>query len=247
MAGTLSCTLRRQHLITSPGGFTLWEITETPTQLQGNQTALLLCDVWDHHWCRGAERRLEPMLPRMNAVVKACRDKGVLIVHAPSNTMSFYEDHPARLRVKEAPTIDPPPALEHEDPPSPIDASDGGGDTPGDEAKPMWTSQHPAIHIDPERDVISDSGTELYSVYRQRRIEQVLIMGVHTNMCVLHRSFAIKQLVKWGMKVALIRDLTDTMYNPARPPYVSHEEGTRLVVEFIEKFWCPTLRSDDLV
>jgi hypothetical protein len=30
------------------------------------------------------------------------------------------------------------------------------------------------------------------------------------------------------------------MYNPEMPPYVSHEEGTRLVIEYIEKFWCLT-------
>jgi hypothetical protein len=73
------------------------------------------------------------------------------------------------------------------------------------------------------------------------------MMGVHTNMCVLGRSFAIKTMVCWGVDVALIRDLTDTMYNPALRPYVSHDEGTRLVIEFIEKFWCPTLLSDDLI
>ena len=50
-----------------------------------------------------------------------------------------------------------------------------------------------------------------------------------------------------GIPVALVRDLTDTMYNPARPPYVSHDEGTRLVVEYIEKFWCPTIMSSDLM
>ena len=65
-------------------------------------------------------------------------------------------------------------------------------------------------------------------------------------MCVLGRSFAIKQMVRWGMAVALIGDLTDAMYNPARPPYVSHAEGTRLVVEYIEKFWCPTVLSGDI-
>jgi hypothetical protein len=36
------------------------------------------------------------------------------------------------------------------------------------------------------------------------------------------------------------------MYSSARPPYVSHEEGTRLVVEYAEKFWCPSLDSGDL-
>ena len=30
-------------------------------------------------------------------------------------------------------------------------------------------------------------------------------------------------------------------------PHVSHDEGTRLVVEFIEKFWCPTVKSEELV
>jgi hypothetical protein len=105
----------------------------------------------------------------------------------------------------------------------------------------------PAIDVVQERDVISDIGREVYTYLRREGIELLLIMGVHTNMCVQHRSFAIKQMVRWGMPVALVRDLTDTMYNPAMPPYVSHEEGTRLVVEFIEKFWCPTIASDQIL
>ena len=72
-------------------------------------------------------------------------------------------------------------------------------------------------------------------------------MGVHTNMCILHRSFGIKQMVRWGIPIALIRDLTDTMYNPEMPPYVNHNEGTELVISFIEKFWCPTIHSSDIL
>ena len=75
---------------------------------------------------------------------------------------------------------------------------------------------------------------------------QVLILGVHTNMCVLRRSFAIKQMVRWGQPIALVRDLTDTMYNPAQPPYVSHDEGTQLVIGYIERFWCPTVASEEI-
>ena len=71
-------------------------------------------------------------------------------------------------------------------------------------------------------------------------------MGVHTNMCVLNRSFGIKAMTRRGVDVMLCRDLTDAMYDPAKPPYVSHDEGTRLVVEYIEKFWCPTITSEDL-
>jgi len=74
----------------------------------------------------------------------------------------------------------------------------------------------------------------------------VLMMGVHTGMCILHRSFGIKQMVKWGVEIALVRDLTDALYNPARPPYVSQRQGTELIIRFIEKFWCPTVDSRDL-
>ncbi|MDE2697323.1 MAG: isochorismatase family protein, partial [Gemmatimonadota bacterium] len=90
-------------------------------------------------------------------------------------------------------------------------------------------------------------GQEIYSYMQHREIDKMLIMGVHTNMCVLHRTFAIKQMTRWGIQVALIRDLTDAMYNPAKPPYVSHEAGTQLVISFIEKFWCPTILSNDLL
>jgi hypothetical protein len=45
-------------------------------------------------------------------------------------------------------------------------------------------------------------------------------MGGHTNMCVLDRSFAIKQLVRWGFAVALVRDLTDAMNDDARSRHV---------------------------
>ncbi|MBT5709898.1 isochorismatase, partial [Candidatus Poribacteria bacterium] len=67
------------------------------------------------------------------------------------------------------------------------------------------------------------------------------------NMCVLGRSFGIRQMTRWGIRVALVRDLTDAMYNPAMAPHVSHDEGTELVVQHIEKYWCPTVLSSDLL
>ena len=53
-------------------------------------------------------------------------------------------------------------------------------------------------------------------------------------------------MVRWGQPIALVRDLTDTIYNPAMPPYVSHAEATRLVTAYIEKWWCPSIMSADL-
>jgi hypothetical protein len=37
------------------------------------------------------------------------------------------------------------------------------------------------------------------------------------------------------------------MYNPQDPPHVSHDAGTQLVIEYIEKYWCPTAISADLL
>ena len=246
MMNKLTLTLRSQARTQNAHGYTIWEIVETPTEFSTAQTVLLLCDVWDRHWCRGAEERLTRLLPRMNELVTTLRDRGVLIVHAPSDTMDFYAGTPARRRVLDLPEIEPPADRPHDDPHLPVDASEGGCDT-GDDSSGVWTRQHPVIEIDQEGDVISDNGREHYSLYRQRSIKNILIMGVHTNMCILGRSFAIKQMVRWDFNVALIRDLTDAMYNPAKPPYVSHEEGTRLIVEYIEKFWCPTVSSGELM
>jgi hypothetical protein len=36
------------------------------------------------------------------------------------------------------------------------------------------------------------------------------------------------------------------MYNPEKGPQVSHFAGTDLVIEHVEKFWCPTFTSADI-
>ena len=68
-------------------------------------------------------------------------------------------------------------------------------------------------------------------------------MGVHLNMCVLGRPVGIRQMVNIGKNVVLMRDMTDTMYNPKKRPFVSHFDGTDLVVKHVEKFWCPSITS----
>jgi nicotinamidase-related amidase len=79
-----------------------------------------------------------------------------------------------------------------------------------------------------------------------RGIDNVILCGVHLNMCVLGRPFGIRQMVRLGKNVVLMRDMTDTMYNPEKPPKVSHFAGTDLVVEHVEKYWCPSITSTDL-
>jgi hypothetical protein len=190
----------------------------------------------------------------MNRLIYSLRDSGALIIHAPSETMGFYEGAPARKRAQSAPISDPPceftrrPYDPKAEGPLPIDDSDSCDDLPPCPipTKWPWTRQIAAIEIF-DQDAITDSGAEVHNLLQQYGVELTLIMGVHTNMCILARPFGIRRLVGAGYKVALVRDMTDTMYNSRMRPFVSHFRGTDLVVEHIEKHWCPSITSDQIV
>lgn len=211
-----------------------------------NRSALILCDLWDRHWCSGANPRVAQIVQRAGPLLEKARSKGVLIIHAPLETMDFYEDAPQRRAILSMPKQPTPPPLDRAAPPLPIDDSDGGCDTPGDKAHKAWSRQHAGISIGPN-DLISDKGDEVFSALKLRGITHLFVMGVHTNMCILNRSFAIKQMTRWGVRCVLVRDLTDAMYDPKDSPHVSHARGTELVIEYIERYWCPSTTSQALV
>ena len=235
-------TFREEPRTTGRNG---WRAVEEEVVWPVSETAIVVVDMWDKHWSWGATERVDVMAPRMNTVLNAARDRGVQIIHAPSDTMEFYKNHPARLWVLDLPRVKMREPLNHPDPPQPVDSSDGGSDTGEENSYKAWHRQHVAIEIK-DGDAISDNGQEVHNLLVHKGIKNLIYMGVHTNMCVLGRSFAIKAMVRQGFNVTLARDLTDAMYNPLKPPYVSHEEGTRLIIGYIEKFWCPTVSSDDL-
>ena len=222
-----------------------WREVQFQEDFPLSETAILICDMWDKHWCTGASRRVDALAGKMAPVLEESRSRGIQIIHSPSDVMDFYKNAPQRKRMIDIPPATPPPSLALNDPPLPIDDSDGGCDT-GDKFYKAWTREHSALRIADE-DVISDRGPEVYSFLRQRGIKNLLVMGVHTNMCVLRRSFAIRQMTNWGIRCVLVRDLTDSMYNPADRPFVSHPEGTELVVQHIEKYWGPSILSSELV
>jgi nicotinamidase-related amidase len=226
-----------------------WRETTFDQALATSETALILCDIWDKHWCKGLEGRVEVLAHKAVPIIDLARDRGILIIHAPSETMDYYKESPQRLAMLSLTPVTPPTPLALTDPPLPIDDSDGGCETPNNPLPVnyrAWSRQNAAIHIGPY-DLISDNGREVYSALQLRGIKNLLIAGVHTNMCVLNRSFAIRQMTKWGVHCMLIRDLTDAAYNPAMRPFVTHDQGTELVIEHIEKYWAPTVTSEELV
>jgi nicotinamidase-related amidase len=210
------------------------------------KSAIIITDMWDKHWCQGATMRVGEIARRMEPLLNRARAAGVLIIHAPSDTMSYYADAAGRRLAEGAPQVTPPEELTPKDPPLPIDDSDGGCDTPGDKEHKAWSRETPLLTIAPG-DVISDRGKEIYNVLRERGINTVFFMGVHVNMCILNRTFGIRQLSRWGVHCVLVRDLTDAMYHSSSRPFVSHAAGTELVIEYIEQHYAPTVTSADLM
>ncbi len=230
-----------------------FSIVDKTVRWDFSRTAVVVCDMWDKHHCPDATERVGELVPHMNEVIKAARKRGALIIHCPSDTMDFYKEHPGRKLAQSAPKVETKVPLEgwcslkgSKEPPLPIDDSDGGCDgCPECPSFRAWSRQHPGIEI-AEGDAITDSA-EAYYLMRQRGLTNVLVMGVHENMCVLGRPFAIRQMVAQGQNVLLMRDMTDTMYNHRRRPFVSHFVGTDLVCEHIEKYWCASITSSDLL
>jgi nicotinamidase-related amidase len=224
------------------------------------KTAIIICDMWDDHWCKGAAKRVAELAKPMNEVVGLARRQGVFIIHSPSSVTEFYKDAPQRKRAREAPFAKPPAPLATADrwgtkwrwpdparePDLPIDDSDMGCDCAVQcQIRDAWTREISTIEIAPE-DAITDQGQEAFNLLAARGIDNVILMGVHLNMCVLGRPVAIRQMVGLGKNVALMRDMTDTMYNHEKRPFVNHFQGTQLVVAHVEKYWCPSFTSSDL-
>jgi len=246
-----------------------WVAIEKQEAWQPSQTAIIVCDMWDSHHCLNAVRRVVELAPRMNEVLKNARDRGVLIIHAPSSCMEPYADHPGRKLAQSAPKAANLPAdigqwcrhiPEEDKGVYPIDQSQGGEDDDleehkrwheklaalGRNPKAPWKSQVSLLEIKAS-DAISDNGVEIWNLLEARGIKNVILLGVHTNMCVLGRPFGLRQMAKNGKNVVLMRDMTDTMYDPTKSPYVNHFTGTHLIVEHIEKFVCPSITSVDFV
>jgi type 1 glutamine amidotransferase/nicotinamidase-related amidase len=262
-----SITVHKRVRVQHPTG--LDQVKESEEAWSPKETAIIVCDVWDSHHCLNAVRRVMEMAPRMNQVLEKARSQGVLIIHAPSGCMETYADHPGRKIAQSAPKAANLPTDIHEwcrhipaedNGKYPIDQTDGGEDDDlaehakwheylaslGRNPKAPWKAQIDTLKVQ-DGDAISDSGIEIWNLLEERKIKNVILVGVHTNMCVLGRPFGLRQMAKNGKNVVLMRDMTDTMYNPAKAPFVNHFTGTELIVQHIEKYVCPTITSVDIL
>jgi len=220
------------------------------------RTAVVIIDMWDRHWCATYTARVGNMVPRMNQTLRAARKLGVQVVHAPSDTMAFYEDHPRRkamLAIPQQPVPEPidfnPP-----EPPGGKDCCECGPDRP---CKPRgaWTRQHPDLEIAPA-DLIGDcnNARELLNLCGQRGINTLIYMGVASNMCVIHRQFGMINMKRHGLDVLFVADLVEAItangYDPGRKeedPNFTPARGSATVQRHLEQYVAPSIESRQLI
>ena len=234
-----------------------------------DEVAIVICDMWDSHHSVTAVRRVNEFAPRLNQVINSLRNKGVTVIHSPSDCMPIYKNHVARRRALSVPLVtDLPESIvswchripQEENSSYPIDQSDGGEDedefenqqwaeklkSEGRNPGTPWLRQTPTLEIKDE-DYIASEGDVVWSILKNNKIKHVILSGVHTNMCVLGRPFGLRQMIRCGMDTVLIRDATDVMYNPRRWPYVSHFTGLDLVIRHIEENVCSTITTNQII
>ncbi len=200
-------------------------------------TAFLICDVWDTHWCKAATCRTGELARRIDRVLARLRRRGVFVIHAPSDTMPFYAETVPRNRMQAFPRLDPPPERELDEPKAPQTPHLGCPDDPPCLVRQWsWSRQHPAIDIS-EDDGVSDDEIEIYSAVKGLGVDRLFYAGVHTDICVLDRPFGIRQMLRWGVACALVRDLTEAFW----------PDDTATIVAHIERHLRPTVTSEEML
>ena len=216
-----------------------------PCQHRIRNTALIVLDMWDRHWCPEAELRVDRLAPDLNAAIGRARSRGVVVIHAPGEVVHQYADHPARQRVDSITPFGPLPQdvfyrnLKEGEPLHLLFSLDYLQiHTPIDAGIP-WRLQHSAIDID-DSDYISANGTEIDCILRQHKITTVLLTGVHTNVCLTRRPYGIRGLKQLGYKPVVVRDLTAALYCDDWVPGLKYDEAEDQIFTHIETWLCPT-------
>jgi hypothetical protein len=205
-----------------------------------DRTAILLCDLWDTHWCSHAARQIDFLSQKIEQTLNVARAGGIQIIHSPSGTMSFYDNCTERRRAQNCPISTYWISPDRFDPPLSFDGMDF------EHPSEYFSSKQNSNITIKSDDIISDDGIEIINFLSWKKITHLIYVGVHSNMCILERSFGIKQMVKWGIKCLLIRDLTD-VFVAANQSAVARAEAAAITIKYIEQYWCPTTLNSDFL
>jgi len=228
---------------------------EIATEWSQNETAVIVVDLWDNHWCRSTLEQIRELVPRVEKFLTVVRNSGVLVIHAPTNVHDFYRRYLQRKRVidmKETylkdKKIKKVPSRKHyrpsESQPLYMGKENGCLDVPTPAHKLVWKRQATGITIAKDDLILRNDRQELLGIVRSKKLTNLIYVGVAANSCILKRAIGLISMSEAGFgrnNLAICRDLTEVQYNPKQPPFVTSIEALNLQISFIEKLYASSL------
>ena len=213
-----------------------------------DQCALVLVDVWQHHYLKDTEARSDRIMrEKIVPLLEAARRDGVTVIHAPAPRLA--KDHPNRF------------TFEGEKPPSPIDpewppqAFRAKRDDYAHYARPAEARQKERNHLSatntihtlaepvPGEPLIAD-GEELHRYCKENGILFLFFLGFNTNACILMRDYGTLAMGQRGYEVILLRDCTTGMESASSAPELAQTQDAILMLEMFGKY---SLTSDEFI
>ena len=226
------------------------------------KTALIVVDMWDDHWCEGRPKRVEEMAGPMNKLIAEARNRGVLIIHCPSTCVDFYKDSAARRRASDAPFAKTRIKLAD-------DRALGHGLVLARQGPRARVADRRFRHGLRLREAVRDRSPG--SGRSQRSRSTIAATRSPTTAKSFEPVCPARHRKRDHLRRAPehVRPRPAVRYSPngeagqerrpdarhdrhdVQPPHAAHSvdhfTGTDLVVEHVERYWCPTIESTDLI
>ncbi|MCF6176973.1 MAG: hypothetical protein L3J71_14530 [Victivallaceae bacterium] len=216
------------------------------TEWVASETVIIIIDMWQEVELQQINERTNEMVPLMNSMLNSLRNKGVLIIHAPSEGIDFYIGQTARLNAENTASASNFPAgLEQWNYWISTAEETAGYPVSQTVCPPVDVHQHSGIGIH-DNDAISTNSREIWNLMELHGIKNVLVAGMFSNVCVAGRPFGLRNWVRYGKNTLLIRDMTDVLYEDDLSPYISHFAANDLMTKHIEKYICSSILSSDI-
>lgn len=220
------------------------KITETAKKLDPSKIGVVIVDMWNYHWCMTAEQRVGAMVPRINRSLEGARKLGMKVIWAPTDVADLYVGTPQRERAM-AVAEQPLPKVRA----IPWCGTLSGGCMCGPGfVCPQdygWDGMHPGLLIAPEDYIVGRDAAAMYSLCTKLGLTHLIYMGVHTNVCVLGKGPAIKNMYDAGLQCIIARDCTDALTEYEPESGFTPDTGTARAVADLERSDVPSINMGD--
>ena len=191
---------------------------DTTLSVPLEQTALVLVDCWNSHYCRSwLERASGIMKEKIVPVLQAARGAPIAVVHAPCPTVA--EKHPQSGAYAEPNDKPSGPRYANSDeewPPKEFVERAGEHaqfrrtySPPPETWSDRYETQDIAEIVKPQADeYVVATGVQMHRLLKDRKILHLFYAGFATNMCVQYRDYGLRAMHQRGYNVILLRDCT---------------------------------------